>query len=220
MMESGLPQYGSLRRSIVTSVVLPVIAIELCLHFGLPTITSIAIGAIFPLLELGLDLARKPFHLDPLAVISLAFMAIGLATSFLSHDIHFALAKDSLFTGIFGLIYLGSLLAPRPLTFYIGRSMASKGDPAIIARWSVLWGIAPFRAVMRFMTIVWGSVLVAEATLRFGLTWVLAPALMVIVSPVLAIVTIGALFWWTRRTARRNVARWQTQQMTPVTSAS
>jgi hypothetical protein len=220
MFESALPQYSSLRRDIVISVVLPVIVIEVCLHYGLPTIVSIAIGSIFPLVELALNLARKNHHLDPTAAISLVFMAIGLATSFLSRDIHFALAKESIFTGVFGLIYLGSLFASRPLTFHIGRAMASKGNPEVIARWNVLWGVPQFRAVMRLMSVVWGGTLIAEAAARFSLTWVLPPSIMVIVSPVLAIATIAALFWWTRRTARHHVGNWQTQQTAVVAIAA
>jgi hypothetical protein len=218
MFESGLPQYASLRRSIITSVILPVIAIEICLHRGVPTIPSIAIGSVFPLSELVRDITRKPFHLDPVAMISLIFIVIGLATSFLSGDIHIALAKESLFTGIFGLVFLGSLAAPRPLIFLLGRSLASKGDPAVIAYWNARWENPRFREISRFVTLVWGMVLVTEAVVRFGLTWMLAPTVMVVVSPVLAIVTLGALFWWTRRTVR--VARSQAEQSASLAAAS
>jgi hypothetical protein len=68
--------------------------------------------------------------------------------------VFFALIKESFLTATFGLICPGSLLAERPLMFYINRQFVAGDDPARIAWWNGLWQYPSFSAAQRFVTIV------------------------------------------------------------------
>ena len=54
------------------------------------------------------------------------FVALTAVISFVGpHDAKLLLAKDSFVTGLFGLLCLATLAAPRPLMFYFGRKFAT-----------------------------------------------------------------------------------------------
>ncbi len=183
------------------TVVLPVIAVNVLQARGVGIVTALAISAVFPALETAATWIRVRY-LDALGAISLTFIALGVGASLLSGDVHFALAKDSFFTGIFGLIFLGSLLGPRPLMFYISRTFNTGGDPGRKAMWSERWAFPRFRQVMRIMTTVWGVAFLSEAVVRIVLVYVVPVSAAIVVSPLLATAVLAALMLWTLRYAK------------------
>jgi hypothetical protein len=137
----------------------------------------------------------------------LGFLVIGVVTSLLFDDPRLLLLKESAITGLFGLVLLGSLLAPRPLMFYFGRRFAGGGQPERIAWWNGLWQYPGFRRSQRVLTAVWGSVLLVEAVLRGVLTYVLTTGTMVVVNNVVPPVVIALLVAFTVTYARRSQAK-------------
>jgi intracellular septation protein A len=110
--------------SIVVNGLLPFVAYQLLTGQGLDCFRALLATSVFPLVGVTWGWARTR-QLDGIAVISLVFIALGLATSLISGDARFYLVKESFLTGLFGLVCLGSLLLPRPLMFYFGRQFAS-----------------------------------------------------------------------------------------------
>jgi hypothetical protein len=153
---------------------------------------------VFPALETGATWIRRR-HLDAIGAISLVFITLGIGASLLSGDVHFALAKESFFSSVFGLLCLGSLFAPRPLMFYLSRTFVTGGDPARTVQWNERWVFPGFRHVMRTMTAVWGVGYLCEAGIRIVLVYVLPVPAAVVASPILAAATAGALMFWTIR---------------------
>ena len=133
-----------------------------------------------------------------------------MATSALTGNAQFILIKESMLTGVFGLVCLISLLAPKPVMFYFGRQFASLGDPARAAAFDDLWQYPQFRTVQRNLTLGWGLGYLAEAAVRIAATFVLPIGVFLIVSPVMAFgVTIGLIAWtmaYARRASRRGAA--------------
>ncbi|HEY0382004.1 MAG TPA: VC0807 family protein [Candidatus Elarobacter sp.] len=202
------PRFGSLYRSLIVSVALPLIVVQVLLRRGVPAVEALAIAAIFPLADtlIGLVRARR---VDPIVVLSLLALVAGLATSGLSGNAAFAVAKDSLFTTVFGLVFLGSLLTRRPLIFQLGRQYSTGNDPVAMADWDARWERALFRRTIRIMTAVWGCALLIEAVLRILAAFALPVATSTIVSPVLQVGIVGGLFLWTStyaKAVRRRVA--------------
>jgi hypothetical protein len=74
----------------------------------------------------------------PLGIISLLFIAAGLIATLVTGNPRLTLMTGSLLTGLFGLAFLGSLLLPCPLAFYLGRQMMTGGKPELVARWDGL----------------------------------------------------------------------------------
>jgi hypothetical protein len=111
-------------------------------------------------------------------------------------------------TGLFGVVLIGSLWAPRPLMFYFGRKFATGGDPARVDWWNGLWQYPGFRRGQRILTLVWGGSFLAEAVVRILLGYTLPVSTMVVISSILPYVVLGLLIFGTvtygRRAGRRN----------------
>jgi hypothetical protein len=193
--------------SLLVNAVAPVVAYQVLTNLGVSSMLALASSAIFPVLGTGWSFARtrRP---DIIGVVSLTFILVGVAASLVSGDPWFVLVKDSLMTGLLGLLCLGSLvLVPRPLMFYFGRQFSSGGDPARAAAFDSMWQSPRFRAAIRLMTIVWGVGYVTEALVRVGLSFFLSIPLFLVISPLLAFgVTIG-LISWTLTYARTRIRR-------------
>lgn len=146
---------------------------------------------------------------EPIAVLSLAVIAIGIGTAGITGNAGFAVAKESLFTIAFGVICLGSLATARPLIFQLGRRYSTGGDATAMAAWDARWTAQPgFRYVLRLITAIWGCVFLLEAVLRIVAAFTLPVTTSTIVSVALQVVALGGLILWTTRYAayRRRLA--------------
>jgi hypothetical protein len=59
-------------------------------------------------------------------------MAVGGSPRFL-------LLRESLVSGMIGIVFLGSLLLPRPLAYYLARSTVAKQSPQELNTFEVAW---------------------------------------------------------------------------------
>jgi hypothetical protein len=183
-----------LRRSIVIRIVLPAIATAVLTHAGTPLARAALIGEVFPIAEVVIGW-RETRRLDAIAVLSLVLLGAGLATSSASGDARLVFVKDSALTLFASLLFIGSLVLPRPFIFYVSRSyMAGASADAWEQRWRSL---PPFRTTMRTLTAVWGAGLLLDAVAPLALLRALSPATITVGSPVIAIVTFAALIGWT-----------------------
>jgi len=83
----------------------------------------------------------------------------------------FLLLRESLVTGMIGIVFLGSLLLPRLLAYYLARSTVAKQSPQELNTFEVAWAKPRFVRSMYVMTWVWGLGLASEAILRCWLAW-------------------------------------------------
>jgi hypothetical protein len=196
-------------RSIIIGAICPYVLFQILSQHGVPTVEALSAGAVFPL---GATLVSwlRVRRVDGIGIVMLALIIVGVVTSLISGTVRFFLVKESLLTGGFGVVCLVSLLAPRPLMFYFGRQFATGGDPARLAWYDGLWQYPAFRFRIRLITVVWGVAYLVEALVRVVLSFVLAPAAVIAVSPVFALGVTFLLVTWTiaysRRVARRGEA--------------
>jgi hypothetical protein len=200
--------------SLLVNAVAPFVAYEVLTSLGVSSVTALISSAVFPVVGIGWSFARtrRP---DIIGLVSLLFIGLGVVTSLVSGDPRFILVKDSLMTGVFGVLCLVSLvLFPRPLIFYFGRQFSSGADPTRAAAFESMWQYPRFRTVVRLMTVVWGVGYLIEAIVRIGLSFVLPIPVFLIVSPLLALgVTLGLISWtvgYARRTTQRRTAELRT----------
>ena len=185
--------------TLVVDVAMPIVAFNLLTHYGVSTLLALVAGGIFPALN-NIRVWVKTRKLEPLGIIVMSFLVIGTAASLISGSVFFTLIKESFLTAAFGFVCLGSLLAERPLMFYINRQFVAGDDLVRLAWWNGLWEEFPnFRAANRFVTAVWGIAYIVEAGLRVVFALVLPPAQVVATSPVLAFGVTILLIAWTRR---------------------
>jgi hypothetical protein len=186
--------------TVVLNIAAPFASYEILTSSGLSELTALAVGSVFPLAGIAMAAVRSR-RLEWIGVASLAGIMVGLLGGLLFGSAEFLLVKDSIITGGIGLVFLASLLAARPLVFVLGRQMPG-ADPAAFER---QWSSAQFRHGCRQTTAVWGLALIAEAGLRIALSFLIPPATLILISPLLATAVFAPLALWTirRRAARQ-----------------
>lgn len=154
-------------------------------------------SAIPPIAWSLVELARFR-RVDALSSIVLLGIALSLAALAFGGGPRVLLMRESLASGAIGVTFLVSLLARRPLVFYLARATVAREMPDGVERFEQLWHAQrEFAAAMRMLTIVWGVGMTADAALRTWLaaTWPIERFL--IVSPILGYSVFGGLLVWT-----------------------
>ncbi|MCX4719351.1 hypothetical protein OG818_26845 [Streptomyces virginiae] len=189
------------------NVVAPIITYNVLTEdHGWSEFSALLVSSAWPVLDSVISLAWRR-KIDEFAVVTLVFLVITAVVSLVgAHSARALLIKDSGVTGLFGLLCLGTLLAPRPLIFYFGRKFATDGTPESTAWWNGLWQYEGFRTTMNRMTLVWGVAYVAEAIVRVVLASTLPTKTMVVVSPIMIYAVLGALGVWTAMYGKRSQA--------------
>ncbi|MEV5569703.1 VC0807 family protein [Spirillospora sp. NPDC052269] len=183
--------------SVRWNIVAPLVAYLVLARNGMSTVDALAVAALFPAAGGVLVLARGR-KVDPFAVLSLTSIAIGLTAALAFHDGRILLVKESLTTGALGMVFLGSLLASKPLIFTLRRRLFVGDRPDAQAAYDRTWQSPSVRTEARRITAIWGIALLVEAAARVGLSYVLPATVMVTISPLLGL-TLAPLGVWTLR---------------------
>jgi hypothetical protein len=133
--------------------------------------------------------------LDAISLLVIAGIALSLVATLLGGSPRLLLVRESFITGVFGLIFLGSLLSPKPLMFLIVKTTVTKqgmSEEAFSSRWS----IPGFRFTFYLMTVVWGVGLLVEAILKIILAFSMPIGSFLVVSPIISYgIYFGLLGW-------------------------
>jgi hypothetical protein len=182
--------------TLLLNVVAPVIAYQLLARHGVGSTAALMYAAGFPLLAIVVAAVRNR-RLDPLALLAFVAIAVGLVAGLVLADGRILLVKDSIVTGVLGVVFLLSLLARRPMVFVLQRRLLSRGGG--VERFDRAWADWQVRARSRRMTALWGGALIAEAAIRVALSFAVSPGTLLLISPLLAAVAFGPLALWTLR---------------------
>lgn len=192
--------------TILLNVIMPILTYNYLHNHHHSQVTSLLAASAWTVFELVLFFVLHR-RLDEFGVAVLAFFVLSMIAALGFNSARLLLVKDSVLTGAWGIMLLGSLAFPKPLMFYFGRKFATDGTAAGVARWNGLWQYEGFRQAQRFLTAVWGVVFCAEAVLRVILSYNVSTSVMVTVNAVLPLVVIGGLVAWTTAYGRRRQAR-------------
>ncbi len=184
--------------ALVFDVAVPILVFNLLIRCGVETLWALAVGGLSAVVN-NIRVWILTRRLEPLGIIVIGFLAIGTAVSLITRSVFIGLVKASFLTATFGLICFGSLLAERPLMFYVTRQFVAGDDPVRLAWWNGLWRFPSFRNAQRLVTTVWGIAFLVEALLRVAFAMTLSPAQVVVVSPLIGLGVMVALIAWTRR---------------------
>ncbi|RSS79316.1 VC0807 family protein [Streptomyces sp. WAC06614] len=203
------------------NVVAPILTYnELTENHGWSEFAALLASSAWPVLDSAIMVAWRR-KLDEFAAITLVFLVITAVVSLVgAHSPRALLIKDSGVTGLFGLLCLVTLLAPRPLMFYFGRKFATDGTPESTAWWNGMWQYEGFRRTLYVMTTVWGVAYVLEAGVRIGLAYVLDTRTMVTLSPFMIYGVLGALALWTVLYSKRSRAKGEARAAAAAAAAA
>jgi len=170
-------------------------------------VVALAIAAIFPLGEMVYE-ATQTKRLGVIAIVSFIGIVVGFGLSFATGNAIFALLKDSLFTCVFGLLFLGSLATARPLIYRLNLDLAGADRwPALRAK---RCGTARRAAGVPAHDARLGCGSPARSGARVVAAIALPIASATAASPIISVFVIGTLLAWTvlyARARRASAAR-------------
>lgn len=180
--------------TLLLDVAAPVIAYQLLVRHGVGSTSALIGVAGFPLLGIVVAAARRR-RLDPIGLLAFVAIAVGLVAGLVLHDTRLLLVKDSVVTGVLGVVFLLSLPARRPMIFVLQRRLLTREGTT--ESFELTWTDPRVRARSRRMTALWGVTLIAEAAVRVVLSYAVSAGSLLIISPLLAAVMFGPLALWT-----------------------
>jgi hypothetical protein len=191
-----VPSLRLLAPNLIVAGVLPVVAYALLRPHVPSDPTALAIVMIFPVAEIVFERARRG-RFDPIGVIALVGISLGLIGAVVFNGNATLLkVRESLITGVFGVICLFSLAAERPAMFYMGRMFATGGDPTRMAEFDEVWMLPTVPRRFRMVTAVWGVCLTGEAVFRLVLALSIPTQSFLIISQVVNWGVLGGLLWF------------------------
>ena len=197
---------SALIKGVLADVGLPVVVYYVCRAAGLDQLPALLLGALAALLRVAVAALRLR-RFNGLAALVAAGFVVAVVLAALTGDPRVVLAKESIVSGLLGLLLLGSCLAGHPLMYALMRRLNAE-DHDKLAEWDRLWQVRPeFRRVFTMITLVWGAGALAEALIRLPLIYSVPLDVMTGLSTVLQLGTIAALMAWTLLYRKRRAQR-------------
>lgn len=175
-------------------ILIPYLIYYFANRFGLGLQLAFILGAAWSALTVIFSMIRNR-KLDGLALFMFVVMIGSLATSLIVGDPRIMVAKESVISGVLGIIALISLITKRPAFYYLVQKFFSMNPVEWEQRWEQE---APFRSTLRLMTLVWGLGFTIEAIVRVVIAYTLPLQTAFVWSPILMYATIILLVIWTR----------------------
>ncbi|MBV9813779.1 MAG: hypothetical protein JO326_13610 [Acetobacteraceae bacterium] len=161
-------------------------------------------ASALPMLWALLQLARRR-RLDAFSILALGGIALSVLAYFGGGGVTFLRIRERLVTAVIGLIFLGSAALGKPLIYQLARARLRTRPASEANAFAAMRETPVFRRTMTILTLVWGTVLLAEAAIAVGLVFVLSVRQYWVVNPVLGYGTLGITTAWTYRYAYRRL---------------
>jgi len=181
-------------------------------RYHLSAVNALLLAALSPAVGSLIEFVRKR-QLSVLGLFALVGIAAKVVSALLFHDPHLVLISDSLLTGVYGLLLLGSVLIGKPLTVVLVANMYATSPEQRAQMKQRLQASGTHRHVM-ILTAMWGVGLLLLLAISVLLTYTLPIATVVLVRPAIDYGMIAALIAGTvaygyvlRVRKRRQIAR-------------
>ncbi|MBI0575824.1 hypothetical protein IEC97_00510 [Neobacillus cucumis] len=196
----------SIAFSIVINGAIPVLVYNLLLdHFS--SFVSLLIATLIPLGD-NLYHLVKYRKADAFGLFMLIGFLLSLAAFVLGGNERLILLRESMVTGLLGLIFIGSLFLGKPLIYHFAIRFSASDESVKKGQFTKNWEVPYFRFVLRVMTAIWGIALLGDAVLRVILVFELSISTFLAVSQIVFYCVIGAAILFTiiyRRYAKKRL---------------
>lgn len=167
------------------------------------TINALLLASSVPaLFTLGGIIWKK--RIDAVGVLVVVGLLLTAVFALLFKNPQLLLLQGAAVSGLFGIAMLVSLCFPKPILFYVIRSIMAQNNPQRIASFNADWLFPQVRSLYRLLTAVWGCVTLASLLLLAVLVFTLPISLMLILSPILNIAVIMPTAHWSMYIMRKN----------------
>jgi hypothetical protein len=192
-----LPSLRHVAPQLVVSGLLPVIVYPIVRAHVSTDVEALVIVAMLPFGDVVFERSHR-HRVEPIGLLSLSGILLSVLVATCLHgDATVLKVRESAVSALFGIVCLASLVAPRPLLFYVSRAFASGGDPRQSEAFDEDWSLPTVPRRFRTATAVWGVGLVSEATLRCVLAVTLPTEAFLVTTQFLSWAVYGTLMWWT-----------------------
>jgi hypothetical protein len=210
-LKARLAAAGGVVRRNAANVALEAL-VNVVLPFAVFSLASPRIGQVDALLAASapplawsiIEFVRRR-RIDAVSMLVLTGIALSVIAFFGGGGFKALQLREKLVTGLIGLIFLGSVAIGRPLIYVLAKATLSRTSAVRAAAFASLKDDRPFRGAILLMTLVWGFGLVGDCAASIVLTYVLTPAQLLIVGPILGYGAIGLMTAWTVWFARRRI---------------
>ena len=173
------------------------IAVPLGVYYGLHSLgasdfTALALSGVFPLARTLFQFAKHR-TLNGLALVVLVTNVVGMLLTFVSGDARMMIAKDSIGSGITGVVILISAFTAQPIMTKALRPFLTHGKADHEAAWDRLQNNDRFTTVVRRSSYIWGVGFVLESAARVAGAFTLPIATMVWLSTVIFVGTFAVI---------------------------
>ncbi|WP_410595829.1 VC0807 family protein [Amycolatopsis sp. lyj-23] len=156
---------NALLKTLAIEIAVPT-GVYYALHsLGASDFTALAASGVFPLARTLFQFA-KDRTLNGLALVVLTTNIVGMLLTFVTGDARMMIAKDSLGSGITGLVLLASTFTAAPIMTKTMRPFLTRGQAAREAAWERLSDNETFNAVLRRCSVIWGIGFALESAAR------------------------------------------------------
>lgn len=166
--------------------------------------TALMVSALPPILWSVIELLRFR-RIDALSLLVVGGIVLSLLVMLLGGSPRVLLMRESLLSGLFGVVFLLSLLAGRPLIYHLALATVARESADGQARFIQRWQEPAFRQAIRRMTGLWGWGLTLEALIRAAMIWQLSVDSFLLLSPFVSygiMALLIGLTWLGRRRLR------------------
>jgi hypothetical protein len=157
-------------------------------------------SALPPLLWSCAELLRHK-RIDALSMMVLTGIALSLFALLLGGSPKLLLVRESLISGLIGIVFIMSAPFGKPLVYYLARAMAERQSAVEScendADFDAWWQEPDSQRMLRGITWGWGIGLTAEALVRGWLAWHWTSERFLALSPFISYSLIGLLLVWT-----------------------
>ncbi|WCT56142.1 hypothetical protein PQ456_01040 [Paenibacillus kyungheensis] len=168
-------------------------------------LTALSIATLIPLVDNVFHFARHR-KIDVFGGLMLLTFVLSLVMVLLGGSEKLLLLRESMITGVVGILFLGSLWVGKPLIYYIASRFSTISD------FEQKWQYAYFRKVMRNMTLIWGVLLVLEAGTKIVMVYELSVIQVLALSSIVSYSFIGAAIGATILYRRKAAVNMKQQQ--------
>ena len=183
---------SSLVKTLAIEIAVPT-GVYYALHsLGASDFTALALAGVVPLARTLYQFA-KDRTLNGLALVVLVTNVVGMLLTFVTGDARMMIAKDSLGSGITGLVILASAFTTAPIMTKTMRPFLTRGHTDRDAAWERLSGTPQFDAILRRCSVIWGIGFALESSTRIIGAFTLPVSTMVWLSTTLFAVAFAVI---------------------------
>lgn len=159
-------------------------------RYHLSAVNALLLAAISPAVGSLIEFARKR-QLSVLGLLALVGIAAKVVSALLFHDARLVLISDSLLSGVYGLILLGSVLIGKPVVVLVTSMYGKSTEQRAQMKQSLqASGVQRYLLVL---TTMWGVGLLLMLGISVLLTYTLPIATVVLIRPLVDYAMIAAL---------------------------